>query len=1277
MNKVSRILCLVLALLAPIFASETTAPQVRLLSERHRTEWNWVEYRITLTNTSKTAIRNPEVLYYAENSNIQYCENNPNNAWCASVLNGMKVADSSLQVAVDWSSLFNPVETNVESYGKITVIKLGFKGTFYPGKTMNVNFRIFRKDWAKWDCSRDISFQKTTEKSEPNYSMVVYDGDHNLLWGYNPFNGKSVADAFLWNDRSGITPVSQYNGDKSAVQKAGRFWMVKNSPLSNKEKELLENIGVNRLTATALKGKIAILFKSTKDVKKRTLDSLVYGFYNSFNADDATKLKVEYEPEDWIAKQNVCDAGGSCHDVVWNKTSINMSTVCWEDVSIGDCRKVVEKCGGKGVRVDLYAIYSKNSKKSIECLASNKNVNRLYVIREEKPTNDIGRTSVNVENIQLNNWNVDFSVDASDKWLAGQKYTGEHIVAGVYDTGIYFDHVGFGEWVNGEFKERRADYSKKIPDLVWTERGKTKEGLHKDYFHATHVAGILGGNGNGSENHKYRGVAPKVKFYSYDMGVDNQIGHVVNHSHSYRNGYSIDVEKKMFNNWGIGSNKMEDEVSPDGVPKTFVVAVGNYANGYSEEGQAPKPCMYGKGFHSIAFDTKNAIVVGNYASQTDIPHSGNSYGPTWDSRIKPDVMAPGSGIEPYFDQESPFIAFFESMKIVRKNKDVVNLNPGNNDKLLIQSDYSECSIAKTVEGACHYTHEVSVEVLQNVADVKASNKNVLLWKHSNPLQKNYMNWMYPAFSESPFAVQKGDKILIKMRLDGKTRKSFSSTISGDVYLGTEPSSENVEKAKKDNLQPGFYYGKYLKKTFKYNIENITDDYFTISVDWDEPLVASYFRLGFDMPGEGGIMSAYPNSKTEGGSTYKEYNGSSMAAPYVSGIVALMNQAYNSVIGSKIDENGVYMDGLRNSTSKAILIHTAHDMVDLEGFPKAVAHDVTTVERRNAGSTENIWKYVTYGKGPDFVTGWGRVDGEAALHMFDDYNYSKKEFQKFREIEVVQGAPKRFALNVERRDHLRLTLAWDDAPGGNEGEKNANVKKLQNDLDMYLISPSGKYYFPWRLDTLSTEHINEDGSFPKVDECVAGLENISEEEAKKPADNGCPVNNSSDESCFDHRNNVEVVDVDYPEVGTWTFVVRAKRIVEANGANGGQIASIASDVPLEDNPGNIGCDSDHPYPPQSRIQCSYYFGSNLENYVTFSPETSLGSGDFIKLYDADWNELGTFTGTQLSGMRMRIDSDRLNVVLDSDNNPTAEGVDYGFSVQKIETIPYSMLFGIGQ
>lgn len=1223
MNKVSRILCLVLALLAPIFASETTAPQVRLLSERHRTEWNWVEYRITLTNTSKTAIRNPEVLYYAENSNIQYCENNPNNAWCASVLNGMKVADSSLQVAVDWSSLFNPVETNVESYGKITVIKLGFKGTFYPGKTMNVNFRIFRKDWAKWDCSRDISFQKTTEKSEPNYSMVVYDGDHNLLWGYNPFNGKSVADAFLWNDRSGITPVSQYNGDKSAVQKAGRFWMVKNSPLSNKEKELLENIGVNRLTATALKGKTAILFKSTKDVKKRTLDSLVYGFYNSFNADDATKLKVEYEPEDWIAKQNVCDAGGSCHDVVWNKTSINMSTVCWEDVSIGDCRKVVEKCGGEGVRVDLYAIYSKNSKKSIECLASNKNVYHLYVIHEEKTDNDVGRTSVNVENIQLSNWNVDFSVDASDKWLAGQKYTGEHIVAGVYDTGIYFDHDGFNEWVDGKKVSRQFAYNQK---------SQTVDGTYNSpYYHATHVAGILGGNGNGSENHKYRGVAPKVKFYSGNFGGE-QVGHVVNHSHT--GDFYEPIEKSMFYNWEKKSYMYKEEKAPlvvsDGLPKTYVVSSGNHAADFSN------PCG-GVGYHSITHNTKNGIVVGNYASATGIPNTNSSYGPTWDGRIKPDVMAPGSGIEPW-DEVNPFVIYFDYIKFANAGVEIHA-----ND---IPSGQPSCS------GVAKYVLE---------EDSKSSNGKTLKMVLNNP-EKDGECFYGP--TDKLYKVKNGDEIKIRLKLSDKIRKFYySNRMVAELHLYQ---NDETEKSMQLLLDVADKDGDYAETIFKW-VEN----------DFAFRKWSVVVKKNFN------IRSSFPCSKEKGsgGACYFDAAGTSMSAPYVSGIVALMNQAYNQTIGTKINEYGFYTDGLRNSTSKAILIHTAHDMVDLTGFGKSVAYDVYAVENRGLPDNEKKVYHVTYGKGPDFVTGWGRVDGEAALHMFDDYDLNKKEFRRFREIEVEKDADKRFALNVGYRDHLRLTLAWDDFPGvlkDNNLSNNIGLDpKLQNDLDMYLISPSGKYYFPWRLDTLSTEHINEDGSFPKVDECVAGLENISEEEAKKRAHNGCPVNNSSDESCFDHRNNVEVVDVDYPEVGTWTFVVRAKRIVEANGANGGQIASIASDVPLEDNPGNIGCDSDHPYPPQSRIQCSYYFGSNLENYVTFSPETSLGSGDFIKLYDADWNELGTFTGTQLSGMRMRIDSDRLNVVLDSDNNPTAEGVDYGFSVQKIETIPYSMLFGIGQ
>ena len=38
---------------------------VQLLCERHRTEWNWMEYRISLKNISSVPILNPEIHYYA------------------------------------------------------------------------------------------------------------------------------------------------------------------------------------------------------------------------------------------------------------------------------------------------------------------------------------------------------------------------------------------------------------------------------------------------------------------------------------------------------------------------------------------------------------------------------------------------------------------------------------------------------------------------------------------------------------------------------------------------------------------------------------------------------------------------------------------------------------------------------------------------------------------------------------------------------------------------------------------------------------------------------------------------------------------------------------------------------------------------------------------------------------------------------------------------------------------------------------------------------------
>ena len=98
---------------------------------------------------------------------------------------------------------------------------------------------------------------------------------------------------------------------------------------------------------------------------------------------------------------------------------------------------------------------------------------------------------------------------------------------------------------------------------------------------------------------------------------------------------------------------------------------------------------------------------------------------------------------------------------------------------------------------------------------------------------------------------------------------------------------------------------------------------------------------------------------------------------------------------------------------------------------------------------------------------------------------------------------------------------------------------------------------------------------------------------------CGANDEIRYECFDHLNNVEVVDVDNPEKGTWQVVVRGTRVEVGNNKDGSaQIASIASDFILI----NSECQITHPYAPQSRLVCEYGLGDHLEHFVTFDPLT---------------------------------------------------------------------------
>jgi subtilisin family serine protease len=1213
-------------------------PSVRLLSERHRTEWNWIEYRISVTNTTSAPIQNPEVRYFAENTWIQYCDNPQHAAQCASIGNPAEATDSLLKVDVDYASRLTPVHKTVSSAGKVTAVNLKFTGALNPGKTLKVNFRIHKKDWSTWSAANDWSYQKSSGVSEPNYFFAVYDSDGNILWGDDPLTGKTNSDVEVWHDRGGNSVVAKYDGDASEVQKAGRFWMLKDVPMNKKETDLLGQAGVTRHFATAWNGKSLILLKSNSNVKKSKLDSLVYGFYNSFSVDDTTKLKSDIQAGDWIEKVRVCAPFGSCHDEVVSLSSIKMTTRCWDDVSMDDCKSIVVTCGGTEASIDHHVVISKNDMSVINCLETSTDVQVLNVIRQGVPDMNSGRKAINVDNLQLSHWNIDFtnnSGNVSSSLFENKKFTGENVIVGVYDGKIYFGHDGLSEWVDGKKTPRQADF----------DPNQSEENLQRGDRHGTHVAGIIGGNGSGSSNLKYRGIAPKVKFISDGKIIVNQRGHVVNHSHGYCKNdvcYHNSLEENIFWNWNSPSE------NGDRLPKTYINSAGNYANGYYDEDEEEwKPCEFGKGFHSISFDTKNGIVVGNYASKTKILRTSSSYGPTWDGRIKPDVVAPGSRIQmSQFSTSLPFEAYLDYLHITHDGDGApyMAVKFGNN--------------ANIVDNG--FITEMATTSLTNVSDVGATGNQALKWVNNN-MSSNYVNWPSSTFGLPSFNVKKGDLIEIRMRLSERTRDLYAIVLQGDIYLASGDDFYQEPKT-------------YVQQKYSVNLKDINDEYFIVSFNWNgEDISSKFFRLGFDMV-DAGLVSTVPCENFNGTACYAALGGTSMAAPHVSGVAALMNQVYmEKQSGVKKPED---ITSLRNSTSKAILIHTADDMIDGVGIENSVQHDVLAA----TGNTVRV----TYGKGPDFVTGWGAVNAENALKMFNSYNSRRDVFSRFQEFNVSVDMEKRWNVRVNgHMDRLRLTLAWDDAPlmyGASYDDATKYRKKLVNDLDMYLISPSGKYYYPWRLEQLPTDHIDANGNDKK--KCTDGTEKITLEEARRLAVRECDKSIEVFEdviklpySCFDHLNNVEVVDVDFPEQGTWIVVVRTDEIQNGNSEDGhAQVASIASDLPLYDYNENIGCEMMHPYRPQSTLTCSYSFENSLTNFVTFSNQTFVGPGDYIYLLDDKNDIIGTYTGSQLAGARLKIDSSKLTVKLESSNNKSEKRY-YGFSIDKIEMIPYSMLFGV--
>ena len=1204
---------------------------VRLLSERHRTEWNWVEYRISLTNTSSVPILNPEIHYYA--------------------------ADSVLSAAVDYATYPYSVTPSVTLVGGKSDIKLDVHGVLHPGHKVDVNFRIHHRQWGAYDFSKDWSYQQHGTVQEPNYFMTVYDASHQILWGSDPFNGNyNVDDAIAWTDRGKNVTVNRFNKNSDETIPAGRFWMFKDTPLSPKERDLLAQMGISKLSIGKSRGKIVAVFASSADIRKKTLDSLVAGFYNAIPVADSVAINIKLTDEDLYTETDVCDSNGDCHKEVTPRSEFEVSTSCWADIDLNDCISMIHSCGGQNIGVARGFLVTTVTKDSLQCLSRNKKIETLNVQRKMKPLLNTGREGINISSVQdqnpdnLEKWQSELAKERADlDWLKDVDYTGEGIVVGVYDLIVDFDHPAFNEYDSEGFPHARIMREEEYYGFNYNgAREKMKKEMKlKDYGgksiakeHGTSVTGILGGNGNNSSNYEYRGIAPKVHFYTNDLdgfAVYNQVGHVTNHSHvttyDFYGQYDFAVDYAVFNNWksactGINVN---DCVEGDALTKTVVIAAANngYVPGYG----------LNQSYYSILSPAKNPINVGMINAVEKTRAHLSSMGPTWDGRIKPDIMAPGSSRQMAVDENNPFEVWIEYIKVFKNNESIpsINIDLKTNNVELGTEINPPVNPCKKESGLLHclVNHHPRSEIHP------ANGRRYYL----PPASELYIPWKLATQSTT---FSKTDKVAIEVKYKIVRGKYNWNSYYGQIYFGTCSGDECAQQLFNEN-------GKVQ------TIWQASGEFETTRIEaasLNSNVNAEALRIDFDFTK--GITSPDICRNDDCGYVKISGSGTSAAAPFVSGVAALMYQKFRTQTGDPLNEHS-----MRNSTTKALMIHSAVDMEDSEDAHYACNTDLTVAH--NDGGCH----FTPYGKGPDFATGWGYIDGKAALDLISDYDKKAKEFPKFKEIEIGNGFEKRWTINVNSvRNRLRTTLVWDDAPGSNTNKdyviSNENFKepKLVNDLDMYLISPSGKYYYPWRLDPLPTDFIDEYG---KISSVRTGLENIHESDVKN-AYNTCASNINLGYECFDHLNNVEVVDVEDPELGEWQVVVFGRSVTEFNNAsNDAQVATLVSDLKLSvDNK----CSIVHDYAPQTDYSCSYNLGKNLVYYVTFDGRTNVGDGDDIVLTDENGNTLGVYTGNQLAGRTIKVKSKKLTVTLHS-NNDSSQG--WGFAVSKIGTaIPAAIL-----
>ncbi len=246
--------------------------------------------------------------------------------------------------------------------------------------------------------------------------------------------------------------------------------------------------------------------------------------------------------------------------------------------------------------------------------------------------------------------------------------------------------------------------------------------------------------------------------------------------------------------------------------------------------------------------------------------------------------------------------------------------------------------------------------------------------------------------------------------------------------------------------------------------------------------------------------------------YSERDGTSIAAPMVTGIVALLLEEYAASAGVDLDTAPP-----RPSTLKAVVVQTAKDLV----------HDAPDLH--DDWDNPDTGGPVLYHEGPDYATGYGRINAAGATRLLREGRFAEGSIAAPDQLDVYcLGAP--FA-----GERIQATLAWDDEPDEDRAGPRTDPN-LINDLELRLVDPAGVVHLPWVLPPLTpADTAGDPDSIAPAD--------------IRPAAPG-----------EDHLNTIEQVTVAGPDRGVWRLRVSVAA-TSVGLLETPQPYSLASDGPL--------------------------------------------------------------------------------------------------------------------